>query len=471
MTALKPSWTASPRWATPPTDGRPNRLENVHKVAGALGVELMPWQEHVATVATEMIDGHSAYREVVVTIPRQHGKTTLLLVLELERALFRARQLGEQRIFYSAQTGFDARRKLVDDQAPMLMRSRLKQAVATVRRAQGSEGIVFGNGSRIDVMASSKAAGHGRVMDMGVIDEAFDDQDDRREQAMIPAMSTRPDAQLFVVSTAGTNESVYLNRKVESGRAAVTAGQDRGIAYFEWSADLDDDPDDPEVWRQTMPALGYTITEDVVRHALQTMPEGEFRRAYLNQPTVADDRVIPKDMWQANLNAEAAPSGRLVFGVDVSPNRDRAAIAVADEQSRVEVVDHREGVGWVADRLVELAQSWGAPVAVDARAAAATFLPDLEDAGVEVIAMGTDDVAAACGKFFDRTMDGLLAVRPSEALNGAVAGAARRNVGDRWLWGRRTSSVDITPLVAVTLALGGAWRFEPDSGPPSISFV
>jgi len=264
---------------------------------------------------------------------------------------------------------------------------------------------------------------------------------------------------------------VYLNRKVETGRAAAAAGETSGVAFFEWSADLDDDPDDVDVWRDVMPALDQTISVEAVRHARQTMSEGEFRRAYLNQPTVADDRVIPKDLWTAVLNEVAAPAGRLVFGVDVSPNRDSAAIAVADEQSRVEVVEHRPGVGWVADRLVELAQSWAAPVAVDQRAAAATFVGDLEDAGVEVLAMGTDDVAAACGKFYDRTMDGLLAVRPHEGLNAAVAGAARRNVGDRWLWGRRTSSVDITPLVAVTLALGGAWRFEPDDGPPTISFV
>lgn len=459
----------SPTLATTRTD-RPTRGAEVAALAAKLGTPFMDWQRLVADVAGEYdpATGRPVYREVIVTVPRQSGKTTLLLAHEVHRAIAWGEQ---QRIFYSAQTGWDARRKLIDDQAPMLQSSPLNAVVKRVLRGAGNEAIIFKNGSRVDVMASSSSSGHGRTMDMGVIDEAFDDTDDRREQAMIPAMATRPNAQLWVVSTAGTDQSVYLNRKVETGRAAAAAGETSGVAFFEWSADLDDEPDDEDVWWSTMPALGKTISVEAVRHARQTMSEGEFRRAYLNQPTVADDRVIPKDLWLANVNDVAAPDGRLVFGVDVAPNRDSAAIAVADEQSRVEVVEHRPGVGWVADRLVELAQTWGAPVAVDQRAAAATFMPDLEDAGVDVLAMGTDDVAAACGKFYDRTMDGLLAVRPHEGLNAAVAGAARRNVGDRWLWGRRTSSVDITPLVAVTLALGGAWRFEPDDGPPMLSFA
>ena len=40
-----------------------------------------------------------------------------------------------------------------------------------------------------------------------------------------------------------------------------------------------------------MPALGLTITEAVVVHARATLPDGEFRRAFLNQPTKADERV------------------------------------------------------------------------------------------------------------------------------------------------------------------------------------
>jgi lactam utilization protein B len=102
------------------------------------------------------------------------------------------------------------------------MGSPLKVAVEKVLRAAGNEAIVFKNGSRVDVLASTEAAGHGRTVDLGVIDEAFADTDYRREQALLPAMATRPAAQILVVSTAGTEASVFLKHKVDTGRAAAT---------------------------------------------------------------------------------------------------------------------------------------------------------------------------------------------------------------------------------------------------------
>ena len=41
------------------------------------------------------------------------------------------------------------------------------------------------------------------------------------------------------------------------------------------------------------------------------------------------------------------------------------------------------------------------------------------------------------------------------ALDAAVAGAAKRSLGDSWAWARRGLSVDISPLVAVSLARWG----------------
>jgi hypothetical protein len=47
---------------------------------------------------------------------------------------------------------------------------------------------------------------------------------------------------------------------------------------------------------------------------------------------------------------------------------------------------------------------------------------------------------------------------PRPALDAAVAGARQRTLGDAWAWSRRAVSVDISPLVAVTLA---AWGHAP----------
>ena len=44
---------------------------------------------------------------------------------------------------------------------------------------------------------------------------------------------------------------------------------------------------------------------------------------------------------------------------------------------------------------------------------------------------------------------------PRPALDAAVAGAGKRPLGDSWAWARWGLSVDISPLVAVSLARWG----------------
>jgi hypothetical protein len=412
----------------------------------------MPWQQLVADVGAEYdpATGVPFYREVVVTVPRQSGKTTLVLAFEVQRATAWGRS---QRMAYTAQTGFDARKKLVDDQAPIVMRSSVKSLVDRVLRAAGQEAIIFKGGSRIEVMATSDAAGHGRTLDLGVIDEAFADTDARREQAILPAMATRRDAQILVVSTAGTDESVYLRRKVDMGRRSATEDPGSGIAYFEWSAPDEADPDDEAVWWACMPALGHTIDVSVVRHARATMTDGEFRRAYLNQWTTSDDRVIPAATWDLVNAPDVRPVGDVTFGVDVNPERSAAAI-VAAGGGAVEVIEHRPGVGWLLERCKELDVRWGSPgwvVDGSASSPAASLVPDIERAGLMVREVKGAELARACGQFYDDVVEQCIQIRRHPSLDAAVAGADQRTVGDAWTWARR-GTVDISPLVACTVA-------------------
>lgn len=447
-----------PRWATPRREDRRSRGGEVGAVARLLGQPLMPWQQMVADVGLEVdADGRPFWREVIITVPRQSGKSTLTLSWQVHRAL---RWGKPQRIAYTAQTGWDARKKLIDDFAPTLLGSSLAPAVDRVTRGAGNESILFKGSSRIDVLASTEAAGHGRTLDMAVLDEMFADTDDRREQSMIPAMATKRDAQILGVSTEGTDTSVLLNRKVEAGRASVASGAESGIAYFEWSIGPDDDPADESIWPSFMPALGITIDASVVRHARATMSEGEFLRSFCNRRTTTTDRVIPADAWEA-VSGDVGPSGRLVFGVAVHSDRSSAAIAVADADGRCELVDHRAGVGWVADRVVELWQRWRAPVAVDVSGPAGVLAEALELAGVEVRRMSGRDAAMACAGLFDAVMDRTALVRRHTALDNAVAGARRKVSGDLWTWARGDVGSDVSPLEAVTLAFDRARNTKP----------
>lgn len=424
----------------------------------------MPWQRLASDVGLEYdpLTGQLAYRELVITVMRQSGKSTLVLSLECERCLMWG---PNQRVAYTAQTGWDARRKVIDDHAPVLMASPLGEAVTRVLRGAGSEGIVWTNGSRVDVMASSASAGHGRVLDYGVIDEAFDDTDDRREQAILPAMATKPNGQMLVVSTAGTDESVYLRRKVEAGRHAAEADRGSGIAYFEWSIPADADVDDPEVWWEFMPALGWTITPPVVAHARQTMSDSEFRRGFGNQWTATEhEKVIPDSVWQKVSDPLASPSGRLRFALDVLPDQSAAAIASCGD-GKIELVDHQPGTAWLLERAVALAGKWGGAFVVDGGGPGAPVADDLERNGVKVIRLSNTEVASASMGIYNAIADGKVQFRSHDDFDAAVAGLAKRPVGDRFAWSRSTSHADITPFMAATFA------FKPGAEPARPRFA
>ena len=442
--------TASPLFATRRRPERRTTGGRQAKIAEALGTPLMPWQQQLADVAGEIDEhGRPYYREVVVTVPRQSGKTTVVLSKETDTCLARERAT----VAYTAQTGHDARKKLLNEQAPMVMDSLLGQLVERIDRTPGGESIRWTNGSRITVQATTEASGHGSVLDDAVIDEAFKDEDDRREQALLPAMITKPHAQLWVVSTQGTAGSTYLNRKCEVGRVAAQEDSGEGICYLEFAAAPSDDPEDPEVWRRCMPALGHTISERNVRHAFQTMSLNEFRRSMLNiQDSSADDAPIPFDLWRLVQDVTATPSGRLVLGVEPSIDQSHTALVVAGAGA-VEVVEYDAGTSWVGRRCAELVERHGVEVVVDPRGPARAILNQLAAHDVEYRELTSSEVAGAAVSCVTAVADHLVSVRPSQPLDMAVRDARRRWSGDQWFWTRKGVGSDVSPLVAMSNAL------------------
>jgi hypothetical protein len=128
-----------PRFATPRTPSRKTRGDEVARVAEALGVTLMWHQRLVADVALELLeDGTPAYREIIVTQPRQSGKSLEALTFILHRAVMWG---SPQVIACTAQNGTAVKSKLMDDWLPEIQRNLVGQAIGRVHRAQGSEAI------------------------------------------------------------------------------------------------------------------------------------------------------------------------------------------------------------------------------------------------------------------------------------------------------------------------------------------
>jgi phage terminase large subunit-like protein len=284
----------TPRFAVPATD-RPSYGGAVAATAAQLGVPLMGWQEHVAGVALEHEGGQLAYRDVCVSTPRQSGKSILVLAVVVARLL----AAPGQTVLYGAQTRLAARTKLFDRWWPRLRRSPLREAF-TLTRATGAESLRAVNGSVMYLLSADEGASHGETLDLAVLDECWR-LDASAEQACRPAMATRANGQMWCLSTAGTERSVFWRSKVDAGRTVAELGLTEGMAYFEWSAADSADVTDPAAWPGFMPALGVTIDQRTVAADLAGMDEPEWRRAYANQwPDAAGGwYAIPRDVWMA----------------------------------------------------------------------------------------------------------------------------------------------------------------------------
>ena len=76
----------------------------------------------------------------------------------------------------------------------------------------------------------SERGAHGYSLDLAIVDEAWALKDYRVPGAITPTQIARPDPQLWVVSTAGTSDSLWLRELVEAGRAGDEPSGSRSLS-------------------------------------------------------------------------------------------------------------------------------------------------------------------------------------------------------------------------------------------------
>jgi phage terminase large subunit-like protein len=432
------------------------------------------WQREVVRHGLgEDARGRWSAFEIAMLVPRQNGKGAVLECLELAGLFL----LGEQLIIHSAHefpTSLEAFRRLL-----FLIESSddLRRRVKRVSRAHGEEGIELLSGQRIRFRTRTKGGGRGFTGDRVIFDEAMM-LPDSAVGALMPTLSARPNPQIVYAASAVDqlvhHDGLVLARVRERGVAG-----DPGLAYFEWSVEAEG-PDsipesvlaDPVSWAAANPALGIRIDADHVGRELRAMPPRAFAVERLNvgdwpRTDGLGDAVIDVRDWDARADPDSVLEGAPWFAFDVSPSRAFASIAVAgrraDGRPHVELVEYRRGLGWVVPRCVELRdRHQPAGFMCDLAGPAAALLPELEEAGIRVRATGVGEMAKACGVLFDLVEQGRLAHVGQDELRTAVRSATKRDLGDAWAWSRRKSGGDISPLVAVTLAL---WGLTSGAGP------
>jgi hypothetical protein len=258
------------------------------------------------------------------------------------------------------------------------------------------------------------------------------------------------------------------------------------LAYYEWSAPEGSDLDDWHTIAQANPGTAVgRITQDFTSVERAAMTDDEFARERLGIFPEHDDapqwEVVTEEQWEACGTREQVGPDWLgdppTFAVEFTVDRSAASIGVAgrhpDGGVSVEVIERREGVDWVLDRLIELHGTHNPKaVLLDPKSAASTLVRDLEIAKAANPALSLTftevpfvDYARACGSMFDAIVNGDLHHHHQDELDAAVAWAKKRPYGEVWVLDRR-SPVDVTPWAVVTLARWGHLEID---DPPRVS--
>jgi hypothetical protein len=118
----------------------------------------------------------------------------------------------------------------------------------------------------------------------------------------------------------------------------------------------------------------------------------------------------------------------------------------------VKVLAYGAGRGWIVEQARALQKLFPGPIFVDPKGPAGAHIPMLQDAGIWIEPITTDDLCDAAALVLDLTEAGQLDHFDQAELEAAVQVAAWRPVGDRRAFGRRASGGDISPLEAVSIA-------------------
>ena len=456
--------------------------------ASSIGITLDPEQKTALdAILAEKSDGRWAAFEAGVVAARQNLKTFLFLVIAFSDVYI----FGSTLVTWTAHEFNTAMASFQDVKDLIETYPHLSRYVSRISNANGEEGIEFRfpDGRReLRFKARTKSGGRGLTGDRVILDEAFALQPAHMGSLMptLSAKSVTGNPQILYGSSAGKVDSAVLRSVRDRGRA----GNDPTLVYIEWCAPTGGCAqqdcnhvfgsvgcvlDDPERWRLANPAMGRRVSEEWIAGERRSLPPEEFARERLGwwDDPAGLVGALPPHVWAGCLDADSEIKTVKALAFDVAPDSSWAAISVSglrsDGRTHIETVDYKPGTAWLAARSGQLVEKYGlGGVFFDEKGPGSAVVPEFEAKKITVWPITPAQMPTACGALVKNMLNGRVRQIGQPELDRAVAQAVRRMVGDSWVWSRRQSPVDITPVTSATFAAWGA--DNPQSGKPVFAF-
>ena len=433
------------------------------------GIELDEWQKWLLRHVLERYpEGHPnagqlRYRQVVISMGRQNGKSLLggilgvygLLIHQTSGAqvLSLASSIDQARIIYN-------RVLFVIQNNPYLSKR--------FKKASESRGIVTADGtSRYDVKPAKEGALQGIPISLCLFDELHLAKSGMWSAAVL-GTAQRRDGMVIGITTAGDQNSETLIDLYKSGQKAASGDPElERFGFFLWEAPQHAKTDDPEALKLANPSIAAgRIPMEEVLSDLKTLPEHEARRYRLNQFISGTVQSwIPSDVFRKAGTKVNIPQEGGVFAVDITKNWDHATIAYAnqvDGETHTELVQTFVSANetQLYNRLVQLYEKY-APraIALDDRT-----LPGLGKrlklAGIPTYQLWTKEISAACSVVFALFNTGKGKHNNDPLLIAQSPNGVAKYSGETWLISRKDSTGEIDALLATIMAMYVSTRAE-----------
>lgn len=431
---------------------------------------------------------------MLVLVARQNGKSRVLQVLSLWRMYIDGAPLviGTAQNLDIAEEQWNMAIELAQENPD------LAAEIAHVDRTNGKKALrLIPNPDlglpirRYKVAAANRKGGRGLSGDLVLMDELREHTNWESWSAVTKTTMARAKPQVWAASNAGDASSVVLRHLRKQCLRAIqddtTDAQSMGL--FEWSATFwnakgGDDKQgewenlktsDREGWAMANPSLNWgDLTMEALEAAWGTDPDPVFRTECLCQ-WISTASMGPWDdgVWAAlkDKKSRRAEGTGYWFGVDVSWDRNWSAITMAgyraDGLIHVEVVAYRTGTDWVVPWLAErrgreglmgvVLQANGSPVSALLNDMHKAFKAN-EKLGLEelpILEWGGGELGRGTGQFYDIVRQGGIRYggKWEDALTIAASTAQTKPISDYWLWDRKRSPFDVSPLIAANAAV------------------
>lgn len=394
-------------------------------------------------------------------IPRRNGKGEVIIMRELYGLAVGEKILHTAHLQSTSHSAWERLIAILD----------MLQVDYSSIKAKGQEFIRLDKGGEIHFRTRTATGALGEGFDLVIIDEAQEYKIEH-QTALKYVVTSSKNPQTLLCGTPPT--AVSAGTVFKDMRTDVITGHGTNMGWAEWSVDQMSDIKDKDLWYETNPSLGITLTE---RNVQDELGSTEAEKIDFNIQRLglwiawSQESAISAAAWDA-CEVKNLPEmiGKLSVGIKYAKDGMTVSVAVAakiaEDKAFIEVYGRkpvRDGTSWILTFLSKLGKNNIGRLLVDGKNGQDLLKKDLADASLKKPDFATVAEVIEANQLFENSIyQGNLVHMTQPSLTAVVTNCTHRAIGSGGGFGYKAikEELDISLLEAVALALYGAINYK-----------